>query len=302
MACNRVVVEDLTSRAMAPHYFAVEIEVKDIEIEQILQEMYSADSTEQSLSALKESNCEMSFEDIRFVELMNRECAREVKHYKLSLPLRDQDQDFSSNRKMAGLRLHNLKKRFKHDKKFHEVYTNFMQDMISKGHAELQDEKKCQQGKVWYIPHHAVFHPSKPVKLRVVFDFSAEWHGISLNKSFMSSPDLTNQIIGVLVKFGKEPVAVMADIEAMFYQVFVAEKHRSLLSFLWWENGNCNLLPKTYHMNVHVYGGASLPSCSNYALQKTAVDNETEVAETPAPTLQLQVYIRKMHISKLNKF
>ena len=168
MACNRVVVEDLTSRAMAPHYFAVEIEVKDIEIEQILQEMYSADSTEQSLSALKESNFEMSFEDIRFVELMNRECAREVKHYKLSLPLRDQDQDFSSNRKMAGLRLHNLKKRFKHDKKFHEVYTNFMQDMISKGHAELQDEKKCQQGKVWYIPHHAVFHPSKPVKLRVV--------------------------------------------------------------------------------------------------------------------------------------
>ena len=79
----------------------------------------------------------------------------------------------------------------------------------------------------------------------------------------MSSPALTNQIIGVLVKFGKEPVAVMADIEAMFYQVFVAEKHRSLLSFLWWENGNCNLLPKTYHMNVHVYGGASLPSCSN---------------------------------------
>ena len=37
---------------------------------------------------------------------------------------------------------------------------------------------------------------------------------------------------------------------------------------------------------MHVFGGATLPSCSNYALQKTAVDNETE---TPAPTLQLQV-------------
>ena len=75
VACNRVAVENLTSRAMAPHYFAVEIEVKDIEIEQIVQEMYSADFTEQSLSALKESNCEMSVEDIRFMELMNRECA-----------------------------------------------------------------------------------------------------------------------------------------------------------------------------------------------------------------------------------
>ena len=90
-------------------------------------------------------------------QLYTRECAREGKHYKLPLPLKDQD--FPNNRKMAELRLHNLKKRFKHDKKFHEVYTNFMQDMISKGHTEVQDEKKCQQGKVWYIPHHAVFHP-----------------------------------------------------------------------------------------------------------------------------------------------
>ena len=75
---------------------------------------------------------------------------------------------------MEELRLHNLNKRFKHDKKFHEVYTNFMKDMINKGHAEVQDEKKCQQGKVWYIPHHTVFHPSRPGKIRVVFDCSAE--------------------------------------------------------------------------------------------------------------------------------
>ena len=74
---------------------------------------------------------------------------------------------------MAELKLHNLKKRLKHDKKFHEVYTHFMQDMIDKGHAEVQDEKKCQHGKVLYIPHHAVFHSRIPGKIRVVFDCSA---------------------------------------------------------------------------------------------------------------------------------
>ena len=57
----------------------------------------------------------------------------------------------------------------------------------------------------------------------------------------MKGPDFTNQIIEV--KFRKELVAVMADIEAMLYQVIVVEKHRSLLSFIWWETGNCNLLP-----------------------------------------------------------
>ena len=44
---------------------------------------------------------------------------------------------------MDELRLHNLKKRFKQNKKFHEIYTNFMQYMLTKGHAELQDEKEC---------------------------------------------------------------------------------------------------------------------------------------------------------------
>ena len=125
VACNRVAVQDLTSKAMASHYFAIETEAKDMGIEQMLHKMYSADFIDQSSSALKESNCEMSVEDRRFMEIMNRECAREGKH-KLPLPLRDQDQEFPNNRKMAELRLHNLKKRFKHDKKFHEVYTNFI--------------------------------------------------------------------------------------------------------------------------------------------------------------------------------
>ena len=43
VACNRVAVQDLTSKAMVSHYFAVETEVKDIGIEQMLHKMYSAD-------------------------------------------------------------------------------------------------------------------------------------------------------------------------------------------------------------------------------------------------------------------
>ena len=74
-ACNSVTVEDLTSRAMAQHYFPIETEVKDIRTEQILHKMYSADFTQQSSPALKESNCEMSVEDRRFIEIMNRYCA-----------------------------------------------------------------------------------------------------------------------------------------------------------------------------------------------------------------------------------
>ena len=45
----------------------------------------------------------------------------------------------------------------------------------------------------------------------------------------MTGPDLTNQVIGVLIQFREEPVAMMADIEAMFYQVNEAEKQKFLV-------------------------------------------------------------------------
>ena len=45
----------------------------------------------------------------------------------------------------------------------------------------------------------------------------------------MRSPDLANQIVGLITRFREEPVAVIDDIESMFDQVLVPEKDRSLL-------------------------------------------------------------------------
>ena len=54
-------------------------------------------------------------------------------------------------------------------------------------------------------------------KIRVVFDCSARFNGVSLNKSLMSGPDLTNQIVGVITRFREESVVIMGDVEAMFH-------------------------------------------------------------------------------------
>ena len=40
----------------------------------------------------------------------------------------------------------------------------------------------------------------------------------------------------------------MADIEKMYFQIFVAEQHRSLLQFLWWKEGNISDKPNDYEM------------------------------------------------------
>ena len=43
----------------------------------------------------------------------------------------------------------------------------------------------------------------------------------SLNGNVLQGPDLTNSLIGVLCRFRSEPIALIADVEAMFHQVRV---------------------------------------------------------------------------------
>ncbi|XP_053395546.1 uncharacterized protein LOC128555836 [Mercenaria mercenaria] len=92
--------------------------------------------------------------------------------------------------------------------------------MINKGYAERVPDSCIEPigSRVWYIPHHGVFHPEKPEKIRVVYDCSAEYMGESLNKNLLQGPDLTNALVGVLCRFRKDYIPVMCDIEKMFFK------------------------------------------------------------------------------------
>ena len=83
--------------------------------------------------------------------------------------------------------------------------------------------REAAPGKIWYLPHHGVYHPNKPGKIRVVFDLSADYKGRCINRELLSGPDLTSQIAGVLLWFREEQVAVMGGIEVMFHQVKVLD-------------------------------------------------------------------------------
>ena len=87
-------------------------------------------------------------------------------------------------------------------------------------------------------PHHGVYHPAKPSKICLAFDCSGEYAGRSINKELLVGSDLTNQIIGIPIRFRQGKVAFVADIEKKFFQVLVSEEHRSLLHFLWWQDRN----------------------------------------------------------------
>ena len=153
---------------------------------------------------------------------------------------------------MVEKRAQYLKRRFERDSKYFQHYKSPMNEIISKWYGKQSDETS-QNGRVWYLPHHGVYHPLKPEKIRIVFDCSSEYRGRSINKELLGGPNLTNQIVGTLIKFRQDKVAFVTDIEKMFSQVYVSNEHGDLLRFLWWQDGDISKEPVDHEMCVHVF-------------------------------------------------
>ncbi|VDI29007.1 Hypothetical predicted protein [Mytilus galloprovincialis] len=113
-----------------------------------------------------------------------------------------------------------------------EHFLTFMSKILDNNHAELapplHEHEEC-----WYLPLFGVYHPKKPDQIRGVFDSSAKCNGVSLNSVLLTGPDLTNDLLGVLLRFRKEMVAVTADVQHMFHCFVVRKDHRNYLRFLW---------------------------------------------------------------------
>ena len=297
VSCNRI------------HLSEHQVRVYDTGIKEMMLQMYETDFSE-SLSCpdcaskapaytlLHQEGRTMSQEDKKFLALMESEAKLVDGHYQLPLPFRQPEVSMPNNRSQAVNRAQGLKRRLMSDPKFHRDYRSFMNDLIDKGHARKAEPKNPDDvtngGGVWYIPHHGVYHPQKLDKIRVVFDCSCKYLGSSLNSALIAGPDLTNSLVGVLIRFRKEPVAIMADIQAMFYQVLVPETQFNFLRFVWWPDGDLDADLEDYQMTVHLFGAVSSPSCANFALRKTASDNESDCGKAAAETLVNNFYVDDM--------
>lgn len=224
-----------------------------------------------------------SQEDSTFMRIVESGKHFDNGHYIVPLPFRH-DVNFPDNRVLALKRAHYQRTKMEKDPKYKADYVTFVEEMVKSGYASPVPDEQLQAspGKVWYIPHHGVYNPNKPGKIRVVYDCSASFMGVSLNDELLQGPNLTNSLIGVLIRFRLHYVAFQADIEKMFFQVVVPPEQRSFLRFFWWADGDLRHAPKEYHMNVHLFGAASSPSVVNYALRQVACDAQCtpEVSDT----------------------
>ena len=158
----------------------------------------------------------MSRNDHRFMNIVESSVKKTSdNHYEISLPVKDDKLKMPNNRPQALNRMVHLKRKLQNNPKFREDYTSFVADIEQKGYARKVPSEKLNRndGRVWYLPHHGIYHPKKPNKIRVVFDCSAEYQGTSLNQQLFQGPDLTNGLLGVLLRFRQEKVAYMTDVD-----------------------------------------------------------------------------------------
>ena len=239
-----------------------------------------------------ESKTSMSLNDRKALNIMEETVKLENGHYEMALPWKSYPPRLQNNRTLAERRLLQLKRRLLREPLVHQKYKGFMDDLLSKDYArKVNSQDSGPLGTRWYLPHHPVFNPQKPGKVRVVFDCSAKHHGTSLNDQLLQGPDLTNSLVSVLSRFREDQIVLMSDVEAMFHQVRVRPSDCEALSFLWWPDGNLDNQPEEYQMRVHLFGGASSPSCANFALKKTAEDNKADFDPQTISTVKRNFYV-----------
>ncbi|KAL4009415.1 hypothetical protein ACER0C_003267 [Sarotherodon galilaeus] len=200
--------EDGKSNLDSKHPPTVVNRISVCKLEEMLKSQYNYDFNEK---VTEEKG--LSREDLKFMKIMEKSATMEDGHYCLKLPFKKDKIKMPNNFSIVKQRLHK--------------YKNFMDEMLSNGYAEQipSQQLSCENGKKWYIPHHAVYH-SRKRSIRIVFDCGASFQGTLLNKQLLQGPNLTSTLLGVLLRFRQDPVPFIGDIKRLS-ALFVVARWRS---------------------------------------------------------------------------
>ncbi|XP_074624387.1 uncharacterized protein LOC141882335 [Acropora palmata] len=243
----------------------------DTELQRMVEDFYNLDFNE----SVADNRTEFSQDEGRFMASVEGSTLLKDGHYEIPLPFKDRQFSVPNNRIQAEQRASWLKKLLEKNPRLLDEYKAFVEEIVAKGYARKvppHQRESGYQGKTWFIPHHGVYHPHKPGKIRVGLNCSAKYQGKCLNDLLLKGPDLTNSLLGV-------------------HQVRVPDPDCSFLRFLWWPDGKLSCTVEEYQMTVHLFGTVSSPTCSNFAVRKTAEDNAKDFSADAINTVRRNFYV-----------
>ena len=153
--------------------------------------------------------------------------------YRVGIPWKTKAPDLKNNYQMALRRLENTEKRLLKSPNVASAYNQCIEQYIEKGYVTRIPQQNRSTSK-WYLPHFSILRPDKDTtKTRIVFDASANYEGMSLNDAIYQGPKLQRNLFDVLLRFRRQPVAVVCDIAEMYLRIGIETEDKPYHRFLW---------------------------------------------------------------------
>ena len=206
--------------------------------------------------------------------------------YSVAVPWKGQRPQLPDNRQMAESRLLSTEKNLKKREFVEREYKKTIETYVEKGYLRKVPENEAPPPEVWYLPHFPILRMSKSTtKVRIVFDCSAKYKGIALNDVIHAGPKLQRELFDVLIRFCRNPVALVCDIQEMYHQIEIESEDRPLFRILW-RDGETGRNPDVYEFSRVVFGKNSAPFEAQFIAQENARRHQTEFPLAAETVLQ----------------
>ena len=169
-----------------------------------------------------------------------------------------------------------------------EAYNKIFQGYEKKDYIRQVPQSEVE--KQWFLPHFRVVKEDRVMtKVRMVFNAAAKHDRKSLNDAIWPGPKLQRDLVDVLTRFRRAPVALSADISEMFLQVELQEKDCPYHRFLW-RDFDTSRAPDVYEFQRLLFGNTASPFCSQYVLQTHAKTHALDFPQA-ASTVEDSMYV-----------
>lgn len=213
---------------------------------------------------------------------MEKHYRKDDGRYVVHIPIKPECLPLGNSRAIAQRRFFQLEKRLQRDVDLKAKYVEYMRNCIKMGY--MRECLEQPSGNAYYIPHHCVNK-----KFRVVNDASCKTsNGKSVNDIQMTGEKLQYDLPDQIMRFRRHKIAVIADIEKMFWQVEIDPSQWDLQRVLWREAPDKKL--KEYVLTVVTFGMASSVHCAARSMIQSARDNRDEYP-TGARIIESDFYI-----------
>ena len=101
--------------------------------------------------------------------------------------------------------------------RLHQVHKD---DLVKQGVANRLRTSEMQEynGPIYYLSHHKVMTPDSDLTPhRIVINSSARYMNNTLKDYWAKGPDLLNNLLGFLIRFRVNEVAIVGDISKMYH-------------------------------------------------------------------------------------